>query len=198
MLDDFLTRLVDVVTAAIAIEEAHQARFLVVVLLDLARICRRLVDSRLSSSPLTIFNCLLNNIPSSIAPRRHVTLSILSFLNIILCKTTRVTYYLNLVCLSVWMNRLMRLPVTIYWEWRMPSRWVLLTLEVPLPCIIEYYSSCLLFRSIFHVLILWTQYFFINCLCFNPSAAAATTIVDLFNPFARVLFSCAAAHPAKL
>ena len=101
MLDDLLTRLVDVVTAAIAIEEAHQARFFVVVLLHLARICHRLVDSRLSSSSLTIFYCLLNNIPSSIAPRRHVTLSILSLLNIILCKPTRVTYYLNLVCLSV-------------------------------------------------------------------------------------------------
>lgn len=63
--------------------------FVVVIVLHLARISSCLVDSRFSPSSVTVFNCLLNNILSSVmrvSSGRQVTLSILSLLNILLNK----------------------------------------------------------------------------------------------------------------
>lgn len=89
MLVDLLTSFFDVVAAAVAIEKVHQMSFVIVIVLRLARVSSYLIDSRLCLSSVTVFNCLLNNILSSVmrvSSGRQVTLSILSLLNILLNK----------------------------------------------------------------------------------------------------------------
>jgi hypothetical protein len=89
MLVCLLTSFVDVVAAVVAIEKVHQMSFFIVIVLRLARVSSYLVDSRLCPSSVTVFNCLLNNILSSVmrvSSGRQVTLSILSLLNILLNK----------------------------------------------------------------------------------------------------------------
>lgn len=89
MLVDLLTSFFDVVAAAVAIEKVHQMSFVIVIVLRLARVSSYLIDSRLCLSSVTVFNCLLNNILSSVmrvSSGRQLTLSILSLLNILLNK----------------------------------------------------------------------------------------------------------------
>ena len=89
MLVDLLTSFIDVICAAITVKKIHQTSFVVVVVLNIACVCSCLVDSRLSTSLTAVFNSLLYNILSSImrvASGRQMTLSILSLLNILLCK----------------------------------------------------------------------------------------------------------------
>lgn len=106
MLVDLLTSFVYVVAAAVAIEKVHQTSFVVVIVLHLARVSSCLVDSRLCPSPVTVFNCLLNNILSSVMrvpSGRQVTLSILSLLNILLnkyCKSHLLLQPSYFICLN--------------------------------------------------------------------------------------------------
>ena len=89
----------------------------------------------------------------------------------------------------------MRLPATIYWEWWMLSRWVALTLEVALSCIVEDYSASLLLCAIVHVLIYRIHYVFINCWSFHFTVSS--TAVHL-HVFISVLFCRIGSHPTKL